>query len=296
MSKLSKEFYKEFKPKNTVLIWDKKLFTTDVLIVRGREYLVWYINSWWKLEPRLFYRSASEAEWRSTPGRRSDGALSKAEVLKNASYETTTKVDPKIWEIFDWFDQKGWKASPVRLSDELSWAEMNAEAMWNEITIKRMFPDHPINAVDFYNWYKVSDVMNRYKNLKTPWLNIFDMKLDSSKWYSFKHDYLWDVNVDVMKTTWNKLPVDIHFARSADDPSKVRIANVLQSDAKINSFWVYDKQLNAGALVAKPIDYTQQLPWLYSWKEYGNNYEDIRDLYQEMPIIKSYKKLRLKSS
>jgi hypothetical protein len=60
---------------------------------------------------------------------------------------------------------------------------------------------------------------------------------------------------------YNGNPVDIHFARAKHSPDKVRIENIVYSDAKLNSFGTYDKQINAGPLTAKPIDYDSQVPF-----------------------------------
>ena len=96
-----------------------------------------------------------------------------------------------------------------------------------------------------------------------------------------------------MKYNWRD--VDIYFSRSEkDSPNKVRIENIVYSDAKINSFWLYNEQINGWPLVAKPMDYAtssaRQVPVKRNGTRYWS-YMDIRDLYQENPIIKKYKEL-----
>ena len=40
---------------------------------------------------------------------------------------------------------------------------------------------------------------------------------------------------------YNGKPVDIHFARTEQSPDKVWIENIVYSDAKLNSFGIYDR-------------------------------------------------------
>jgi len=54
------------------------------------------------------------------------------------------------------------------------------------------------------------------------------------------------VNVTVFRTKFNGKDVDIHFASAKNDKlNQLWIENIVYSDAKINSFGVYDKQINA---------------------------------------------------
>ena len=97
--------------------------------------------------------------------------------------------------------------------------------------------------------------------------------------------------MQICTTTWNGKPIDIHFARARhNSPEKIWIDDIVYSDAKINSFWTYDRQINAAPLTAKPIEYINQSPknmWL--WHKTYEWYVDIRDLYQGTPLIKKYK-------
>ncbi len=177
--------------------------------------------------------------------------------------------------------------------------------MANSITIENMFPhlwlDH--GAVSFYQWRSVNEIKSAYASLNyhDRTLNLWSMKLNKEKWYSYKHDYLWVIKVDVVQMQWKGDNVDVHFARALNnDPEKVFVTNIVYSDAKVNSFGVYDKQINAWPITAKPIEYNSQLPnhnykkyWQYIDPKDGTTkykYGDIRDLYQEMPLIKAYKK------
>jgi hypothetical protein len=122
------------------------------------------------------------------------------------------------------------------------------------------------------------------------WLKYENMKAQTDKNYSYEHTYLWKVNVEAYTMDRNWESILVYFSKSEKD-NKVWIENVTYLDAKINSFWTYDKQINASPLTAKPIDYKSQAPSDLSSKSYWSDYIDIRDLYQENPIIRKYKEL-----
>jgi hypothetical protein len=248
------------------------------------------------------YRSNSEWCWRSAPwmdGRR----YSKWETLPNWSYETTTKVDFRIWEILDKIPES--KDSKLEWTDKEN-SEILLDEMKRQVKIDtKMFPKEENDAVRFYQWKNSEDVIEWYKKLIPEWLEYKDMKKVASKKYSYKHEYLGKVNVEIYTMKYNWRDVDIYFSRSEkDSPNKVRIENIVYSDAKINSFWLYNEQINGWPLVAKPIDYRRQTPKNRNWKPYWYawflseeeareyaTYLDIRDLYQGNPIIKKYKEL-----
>ena len=283
-------------PENTIYLpnWEK-IYVTDKCTGYGRFQLVWYAIENWKINIRLFYRSSSEWCWRSSWWLRSDGALSKGEFIPNSSYETTTKVDHRLWDIFDKLNSSKWNKnwtgieSPWRGNSRQLNVETLKKGMLESIKIESvLFPELPKDAVLFY-YKKISQhVINWYNNLVPKWLNYSEMKLLEGKSYSYKHEHLWNIRVDACTTGYNWKDVYIYFARAEGDPSKVRIENIVYADAKINSYWVYDKQINAGPLVAKPIDYAEQLPLDFNGKMYWG-YWDIRYLYQWNPIIKKYK-------
>ena len=295
-------------PKNKINIWNWKiLYTTDKIIDKyWRPLLIWYIIEWWQLHLRLFYRSNSEWCWRACPGMREDGAYSKWDFIANSSYETTTKLDPTIWEIFDKLKTVHRWDSPILDTSKkccdlremwrinFYWTNILKNEIKTEISVNwKLFRDLPDNAVNFYMHKNYEDVVNSYKKIIPSWLD-YEHMTNSGKSYSYNHDYLWKVNVEVYTIKRNWVDLDFHFSRAINSPDKVRIENVVYSDAKINSFWVYDKQINAWPLVAKPVDYNTQCP------NTNNNdlmpmvseiYRDIRGLYQENTIIKKFKKI-----
>ena len=210
--------------------------------------------------------------------------LDKIPEFKDAKIEWTDKEDSEI--LFD---------------------EMNKQVKTETV----MFPEENKHAVNFYRGKEPEWVIEWYKKLVPEWLEYKDMEEVSWKKYSYKHEYLGKVNVEVYRMKYNWRDVDIYFSRAEkDSPNKVWIENIVYADAKINSFWLYDEQINAWPLVAKPIDYKSQTPKSWKWEPKFNypltgrrsartpeerfsyaEYLDIRDLYQENPIIKKYKEL-----
>ena len=106
----------------------------------------------------------------------------------------------------------------------------------------------------------------------------------------------------MFKCNWNWRPLKIYFSRAEDNKSLVWIDNITDFEWKINSFWIHEKWINASPLIAKPVDYISQTPYEEmpndTWTRFDVNddwkpdYVDIRDIYQNNPIIKHYKKIR----
>lgn len=130
-----------------------------------------------------------------------------------------------------------------------------------------------------------------YRNLKT------DITLSwISETYSFQHPGLWEIHVDIVKAKLKDgTDIKLHFWHAVNDnPNSVFIIRWDYLEWDVNSFGIKSKQLNLWPLWAKPIDYTSQVPidWKSNnFKRYGEDYVDIRSLYQEMPLIKSYKEM-----
>lgn len=295
-----------FVPQNTIKIGNEVLYTTNQISYKSRNYILWYTS---KGEVRMFYRSWSEWVRRSAPWGRYDWNLSKWEFIKNGSYETTTRVDPRIGEIMDSYKIESMEKSPVVVSKEILESynmgviEFNMPQMKKEIEyVDKMFPDKWNDAVDFYKRKSYQDVINDYNTLTPKWLDYTNMQIVRWKEYSYTHEYLGEVNITVCRTKWNGIDVDIHFAKAkGNHPDQVWIENIIYSDAKINSFGVYDKQINAWPLTAKPLDYINQTPsdlyprkglfrdpdYAYGLEKIGHQeYLDIRILYQWNPVIK----------
>ncbi len=300
LSSISQRFLWEFGwPHHKVEFDGHVMYMTDIIQVKDRKFLVWYNNTW---EVRMFYRSWSESEWRSCPWVRGDHQLSKGEWIPGSCYETTTKIKQEINNFFDTFSVIKNTNDPIHYSMNFpsvkdigfgsmeTSTEFNIEWMIKETTITRLFKKYSM-AVTFYKWKTIDQVKLDYKNLQVDGLDLKSMKIDSKKWYTFYHDLLEsNVNVDVVDMNLNGLGITVHFARADDRPDKVFITNIIRNDAKINSFGMYDKQLNAGPLTAKPIDYEEQAPYIPNSKTFKDGiYRDIRDLYQETPLIKEYK-------
>lgn len=298
---LVKQYFKDYwKPKHKIEIGNGVILETTNVIKQGsREYLIWYVKKGSDLHLRLFYRSNSEGVWRSCPWNRSEGGFSKWEGIPNYSYETTTRVDPRIGKQFDklpvTIDVRGINpiSGPrgVESSERYQSFEPLREEMKVEINVEKL--SYYDNAVEFYMNKHSSEVTSAYDSLEIPWLDYKAMSPKPWANYSYQHDFLWNVEVEVYSMQYNGKPVDIHFARAKQSPDKVWIENIVYSDAKLNSFGTYDKQINAGPLTAKPIDYERQVPFDMRWNPHlWGHYIDIRDLYQGTPIIKQYKQLK----
>lgn len=291
LSEISTDFLKTFgDPKHSIEFWWNKIYVTDVL-VNWYNFLIWYTNTG---ALRMFYRSWSESEWRSCPWQRSDWQHSKLEI-NWYSYETTTKLETSINNFFDTLPKNNTHKNPIKYSSKFSkdFLAINFKEMGKSISITAMFPNLNLEgAVDFFKWKTSEKIKSDYDKLALPKdFDLSQMKSIPNKWYSFKHDYLWKIIVDVVQMKWKGKSIDVHFARAINNnPDKVFITNIVYSDAKVNSFGVYDNQINAWPLTAKPIEYSTQLPEDHPWKRYWNLYADIRDLYQGMSLIKEYKK------
>ncbi len=298
---LVNQYFKNYwKPEYKIEIGNGVILETTNVIEQGsRKYLIWYVKKGSDLHLRLFYRSNSEGVWRSCPWNRSEGGFSKWEKISNYSYETTTRVDPRIGKQFDKLPVTTYEGginpilgpSGVKLSERYQSFKPLREEMKAEIKVKKLSDYN--NAVEFYMNKRSSEVTSAYDSLEIPWLDYKAMSPKSWANYSYQHDFLWNVEVEVYSMQYNGKPVDIHFARSEQSPDKVWIENIVYSDAKLNSFGIYDKQINAGPLTAKPIDYESQVPFDMIWNpRLWGHYIDIRDLYQGNPIIKQYKQLK----
>ena len=290
------------RPKHTIDIGWSKMYITNIL-ENWYKYILWYTDSG---DVRMFYRSGSEWEWRSCPWTRlEDWGFSKWECIQNSSYETTTKIDYTINTFFDRLPVQNSIKNPLIFSEKfvtnknlwwknvVTWHEFNTTKMIDQTHIDKMFNQYT-DAYRCYIWKTVYQVQNLYKNLHIPGLDMNNMVLNTQKWYSFVHDHLWIIRVQVVQMRYNGKVIDVHFANKIWD-TKVFVPNIVYSDAKINSFGIYDKQLNTWPIAAKPLDYDDQVPIDYKnanfqvyWK-----YVDIRNLYQDMPLIKQYKKIIL---
>ena len=289
-----------WKPKHKIEIGNGVILETTNVIKQGsRQYLIWYVKKGSDLHLRLFYRSNSEGIWRSCPWNRLDRGFSKWEEIPNYSYETTTRVDPRLGKQFDNLPVTTYEGginpisgpSGVKVYERYQSFTPLRKEMISEINVEKL--SRYDNAVEFYINKHSSEVTSAYDSLEIPWLDYKAMSPKSWANYSYQHDFLWNVEVEVYSMQYNGKPVDIHFARAKQSPDKVWIENIVYSDAKLNSFGTYDKQINAGPLTAKPIDYDSQVPFDMRWNPHlWGHYIDIRDLYQGTPIIKQYKQLK----
>lgn len=306
-------------PHHSVSRYGTRLHLTNQLQKWDRLFLVWYTEDG---NIRMFYKSLSEWFWRSCPGVSSSSKqyviFSKAGFLENSSYESTTPIDEGLNTIFNTFPIEPCPAlDPITLSMDIWGFEYNKPEMEQETHITAMFPNLPRDAMSFYQDAPSEAVKNFYTSFHIPEMDMENMHTIPQKNYSFHHNYLWLVEVEVMRAKRNDQDIDIHFAIPEKDSEKIYINKIIPSDAFINSFGIYNRQLNIWPLAIKPIDYEDQLPEDFKWaiKNYKylihipkyqqkaqeivrkfpivethfGNYYDIRELFQETPLIKSYK-------
>ena len=289
--KNEKAYLKEYwEPQNVVPLWNGiDLYVSNCLILWNRKFLVWYVKKWQELKLRLFYRSNSEWIRRSCPWERTDWAYSKGEDIENSSYETTTRIPNELQYKFDNLPQEYTHSNPITL--DWVWYNILLPEMKSEINISKLFTNSPANStVRYIMRHNTAEIKNMYRKLGSN-VNLEWMKI--GKWYTYEHHYLWTIQVEIWTLNINWKNINFYFAHAKNDPqNRVRIEEVKYADAKINSFWIYDKQINASPLTWKPIDYAQQVPIdMQQNQRIWWDYIDIRDLYQENPIIKRYKEL-----
>lgn len=278
--------------KHQIKIGKETVYLSDVFN-KWKDYLVGYTADW---EIRLFYKSESEGLRRSCDWIRSDWALSKWERIENYSYETTTQVEHSIGEFFDSLPQrKSWIDSQdpftVIANKYGHIPNILRPSLQTGVQVEKIGKFEHNNAVKYYQYKSVNAVQEFYRNLKT------DITLSwISETYSFQHPGLWEIHVDIVKAKLKDgTDIKLHFWHAVNDnPNSVFIIRWDYLEWDVNSFGIKSKQLNLWPLWAKPIDYTSQVPidWMSNnFKRYGEDYVDIRALYQEMPLIKSYKEM-----
>ena len=289
-----------WEPKYVAEVKWKKWLLTDIIHNPAREHIwvIWYVLVDWVYEPRFYRKSKSEWDRRCAPEMDGWGIrVSKWESIPNASYESTTKVDVDLRQALDdpiiKINTKKWLQNPV------VWSIL--EIRKEEIKIDKLFPSLPNWANSFFKGKTINDIKRDYKNLYVEWLNYMSMKAIPSKNFFYNHHYLWKICVRAYQAEYNGTNLIFYFAHAVDDPKKqVWVENVVYEDAPINVSWLYTKQVNFGPLAAKPIEYNDQIPRVFSddarryiYEKNWNStyYRDIRDVYQENPIIKHYKKL-----
>ena len=281
-----------YEAKHQIKIGKETIYLSDVFN-QWRDYLVGYTADW---EIRLFYKSQSEGIRRSCDWLRTGWGYSKWERIENYSYETTTQVEHQIGEFFDNLPQRtSWvdNMDPfIVIANKYGYIpNLLRPSLQTRVQVEKIGKFEHNNAVTYYQYKSVDAVQEFYRNLKT------DITLTwISETYSFKHPDLWEIHVDIAKAKLKDgTDIEIHFWHAVNDnPNSVFIIRWDYIEWDVNSFGIRSNQLNLWPLWAKPIDYTSQAPidWKSNnFKRYGEDYVDIRSLYQEMPLIKSYKEM-----
>ena len=309
-SELAKKYMriKDWQPKYTLELnaWGEKRqrFLSDKLLGSTHTYIVWYCNVWWEIKVRTFRRSNSEGCRRAWlwEEKRSDWliVISKWQNIKNATYETTTKVDYRIADKLDRIPhsiQTNLLNHPHSSVPGMTWLTLwhiLTKQMNECIKIDKLYEKYPFSSsCGIIAWQDINLTKQWFKNINPRWINLESMKLKKDWMYSYDHRFLWIIDVHICEIDWNGTIINVHFANSRHNcPEKIRIDDITYPNAKINSFWTYDRQINAAPLTAKPIEYASQSPkWMELWHQVFEWYVDIRDLYQETPLIKKFKEI-----
>ena len=283
-----------WEPQNVITFWDwNVLYTTNCLNKNDRKYIIWYIQKWNELKLRLFYKSKSEWARRSCPWAREGWWYSKWEDIPNSSYETSTKISYEIGCKFNALPQENIDTDPIKGPSDSCWYEILETEMNSEIHIEKLFKGYPNATCDSFSKKSVPEIINMYEHL---WENfdINNMQYLKWCWYTYEHHYLWTIEVEIWRLFHNWKYLDFYFAKVKNDPvNRVRIEEVSYPEAKITSFWIYNKTINAAPLTWKPIEYSIHVPDDMKWniKFPWSKYIDIRDLYQQNPLIKRFKKI-----
>lgn len=288
---------KEWLPLYVLKLNDWKTWWLSKIIKwSAHKYIVWYCFVKWELKLRLFWRSNSEWCRRAWLWEDWYGVISKWQNIKNATYETTTKIDYRISRELDKISTEIIANSRIHPIfgpiDGSKVGNILNNEMVKEIKIDKLYEKYPYTSSCWIiAWKNINTTKQWYKNINLRWINLDSMKPKENWIYSYQHKYLWTIDVQICEIDWNGTPINIHFARSRNNhPEKIWIDNMTYPNARINSFWTHDRQINAAPLTAKPIEYTSQAPknMTLNHQVFGH-YVDIRDLYQENPIIIKYK-------
>ena len=166
--------------------------------------------------------------------------------------------------------------------------------MIKEIKIDKLYEKYTYtSSCTILTWQDINIIKKWYKDIDLRWIKLESIRPKMDWVYSYRHKYLWIIDVQICEIDWNGTLINIHFARSRNNhPEKVWIDDMTYPNVKINSFWTYNRQINAAPLTAKPIEYRLQSPKRMeeNYQTFGG-YVDIRDLYQENPIIVKFKEI-----
>lgn len=284
-----------------VLDWKARRSLSKIIKWSEHKYVVWYCFVWDELRARTFWRSNSE--WCRRAWLWEDpmwhGTISKWQSIKNATYETTTKIDYRITKELDKISieaNANLHSHPI-FSLPISGRQIGSiltPQMVKEIKIDKLYEKYPfLSSCGIIAWQDINIIKQWLKNINLKWINLASIKPKKDWIYSYKHKFLWIIDVQICEIDWNGTLIDIHFAKSrSNNPEKVWIDGMTYPNAKINSFWTHDRQINAAPLTLKPIEYISQSPkWMELWHQTFEWYVDIRDLYQENPLIRRFKEI-----
>ncbi len=300
----TKAYYEAFwDPKNIIDIDWQTFYTTDCLVYGNRKYVVWYVEVPWRwTRVRLFYRSNSEWARRSCPWIRKDWKYSKWENILGSSYETTTRPGQEMQDKLNTLEELPVNRNPI--TGVISERNFLEAEMASEMNVVKLYRGEDATIDYLRKMNSDTQAKKFYENL---WyeFDINGMKIVEWSLSTYEHDFLWTIQVQLCSVNFQWREFYISFARAVNDPLKqVRIEEVLDPQAKMNSFWLPNISVNAAPLTWKPIDYKVnfEIDDVYGNHIYSplakdrptiwnSDYIDIRDIYQSNPLILRFKYL-----
>lgn len=85
--------------------------------------------------------------------------------------------------------------------------------------------------------------------------------------------------------------IKIQIAHNTQNPELYWVENIINTDAQLTSYGILNNQINGWIFTAKPIEYTNQLPWFITQGQ-EKTYTDVRPYIQKNPIIEKFKQIK----
>jgi hypothetical protein len=257
------------------------------------------------LRPRLYYRSQSDGGWRATPGingfRYMKGDES-SERPEYGQYVQTTKPDQNIVALLEMIQEK--QGDALRLSDSTAATMTDAFAVMNARKEGLYtFPDEVeffqvetpglkayISGVGFEG--HPEDARKALENLELPTGFEPDFSADPVQIYTTTHTLAGKVAVEVYPAEYQGREIEWHIARDNND--RLWVDRIEFADGHITSYGTRSEVILAGALSAKPFDYSQQAFGLDIGGSdpdavvFNDTYVDVTPLLKKMAPLQRY--------
>lgn len=186
-------------------------------------------------EIRLFYRSNSEGLRRSSDGLQSRNTLSKADFIPGGSYESTTMVDYRIGQYLDKIPEGEMHGDVFTMTQKAGGNNILKKSLLEQVRVIQADPKIR-DAVQIYQDKSTAKAQEFFRNYDRIPLGGLYEKVDT---YHFQHEYLGEIEVDVVESTYNGQKVHLHFAHSLENrPDEVFILKGDLVESPLNSFGI----------------------------------------------------------